>query len=139
MLVHPHTNHFIRSCSIFQFPCACFSNKQSLKTIRLRHGGQIFVTTFVSNLHKMRRTLLPLLGLLASTTLSAAAAVPPPAAAANSSTAQKPGGKVDYVIVGGGPAGFVVAEQLSRNPKVRVTLLEAGPDASQDPVINSKR
>ncbi|KAL8718837.1 MAG: hypothetical protein Q9225_004082 [Loekoesia sp. 1 TL-2023] len=84
----------------------------------------------------MRQTLLPLLSLLSSATLSTAVAVPSPTAAADSSTTQRPGGKVDYVIVGGGPAGFVVAEQLSRNPRVRVTLLEAGPDASQDPVIN---
>ncbi|KAF2167950.1 GMC oxidoreductase [Zasmidium cellare ATCC 36951] len=38
----------------------------------------------------------------------------------------------DYVIVGGGPAGFVLAEQLSQIPKVSVILLEAGLDASQN-------
>ena len=36
----------------------------------------------------------------------------------------------DYVIVGGGPAGFVLAEQLSRNAKKSVILLEAGPDTA---------
>jgi choline dehydrogenase len=41
-----------------------------------------------------------------------------------------------YVIVGGGPAGFVVAEYLSRNPKVSVTLLEAGPSGADETVIN---
>lgn len=34
----------------------------------------------------------------------------------------------DYVVIGGGPAGFVVAEQLSENPDVSVMLLEAGPE-----------
>lgn len=43
---------------------------------------------------------------------------------------------LDYVIVGGGPAGFVLLEQLSRNPDVNVTLLEAGPDGSDDETVN---
>ncbi|KAL4912428.1 GMC oxidoreductase-domain-containing protein [Aspergillus aurantiobrunneus] len=34
----------------------------------------------------------------------------------------------DYVIIGGGASGFVLAEQLSRDPRVSVTLLEAGPE-----------
>lgn len=57
-------------------------------------------------------------------------------AALSSAAAQKLAGNVDYVVVGGGPAGFVVAEQLSRNPNVNVTLLEAGPDGSSEPLIN---
>lgn len=46
-------------------------------------------------------------------------------------------GKVDYVIIGGGPAGFVLAEELSRNPKVTVILLEAGPENANVPEIDT--
>ncbi len=38
----------------------------------------------------------------------------------------------DYVIVGGGAAGAIMAERLSRSGKHSVLLLEAGPDADSD-------
>ncbi|KAA8648087.1 hypothetical protein EYZ11_007078 [Aspergillus tanneri] len=44
----------------------------------------------------------------------------------------------DYVIIGGGPAGLVLAEQLSRNPHIHVVLLEAGPDGINSSLINSE-
>lgn len=44
---------------------------------------------------------------------------------------------IDYVIVGAGPAGFVLAEYLTRNAAVRVTLLEAGFNEDSDPDIYS--
>ncbi|TKA61503.1 hypothetical protein B0A55_12572 [Friedmanniomyces simplex] len=44
--------------------------------------------------------------------------------------------QTDYAVVGGGPAGLVLAEQLSQNPDVSVILLEEGPDGMNEPKIN---
>ena len=41
----------------------------------------------------------------------------------------------DYVVVGGGSAGCILAARLSENPQARVTLLEAGP-RDTDPWIH---
>ena len=65
-----------------------------------------------------------LMGLLAWAALTSAAPTPQNAEA-------------DYILVGGGPAGFVLAEYLTRNSNVKVVLLEAGPDSSTVPLITS--
>ncbi|KAF3917045.1 hypothetical protein ABW21_db0207748 [Orbilia brochopaga] len=41
----------------------------------------------------------------------------------------------DYIIIGGGTAGLVVANRLSAKPWIKVGVLEAGPDGMDDPII----
>ncbi|KAJ5633291.1 glucose-methanol-choline (gmc) oxidoreductase [Penicillium lividum] len=41
----------------------------------------------------------------------------------------------DYIIIGGGTAGLVVATRLSEDPDIHVVVLESGPDRTADPRV----
>jgi len=42
----------------------------------------------------------------------------------------------DYIIIGGGTSGLVLANRLTEDPNVHVIVLEAGPNRSEDPRVN---
>ena len=44
-------------------------------------------------------------------------------------------GNVDFIIVGGGTSGLVLANRLTADPQVSVLVIEAGSDRLKDPKI----
>lgn len=46
------------------------------------------------------------------------------------------GRSYDYIIVGGGTAGLVLARRLSSDPEIEVAVIEAGKNRLDDPLVD---
>lgn len=45
----------------------------------------------------------------------------------------------DYLVIGGGTSGLVLASRLSEDPNVQVVVLESGPDLKSEPLVKDPR
>jgi choline dehydrogenase-like flavoprotein len=45
--------------------------------------------------------------------------------------------EADFVIIGGGTAGLVLARRLSDDPKTQVLILEAGNHQTENPLVTT--
>lgn len=60
-----------------------------------------------------------------------------PIVSSGATVRHQPSAEADYVIVGAGSAGCVLAYRISATPSIRVTLLEAGGSGEADPAVTT--